>query len=79
MDEKILKKIEKELKFHARGLSIPDGAAEDFISRTIRAVSKKFSRKSMITEADLKRAVYAEMKKYNRELAYIYMNYDRII
>ncbi len=76
MDEKTLR---KELKFHARGLEIPEGAADIFIDRAVSAAKKTLSKKSIITDGDLIRAVAKELKKYNPDLAYVYEIYDKII
>lgn len=70
---------EKLLKLHAKGLGIPAGAAEDFIERSITAAKKALKNKTIITDADLTRTISKELKKYNRDLAYIYKNYDIII
>jgi len=79
MDEKTEKNLRKNLKFHARGLNIPDGAAESFIDNTLSAVKKSLKNKTMITEQDLARLVAKELTKYNTDLAYVYKNYDKII
>ena len=71
--------IEKELKIDARALGIPEGAAEIFIKRTIKGALKSLNSKSIITEADLDRAIAKELKKYNDDLAYVYENRDKII
>lgn len=70
---------EKLLKLHAKGLGIPSGAASDFISRSIASAKKNLKDKSIITDADLTRAIANELKKYNRDLAYVYKNCDIII
>ena len=75
-DEKVL---EKDLKFEAKALNIPDGSAEVFIEKTIREVSKKIRSKKIITRIDLERAVGAELAKYNADFAYVYKNRDKII
>ena len=79
MDKATEKSLEKLLKLHARGLGIPDGSAELFITKTLAAVKKSLKGKSVITAADLKRLVAKELKKYNRDFAYVYEKYDTII
>lgn len=71
--------ITKELKIDAKALGIPEGAAEQFIERTIKGAHKTLKRKSLITETDLNRALVKELKKYNADLAYVYENRDKII
>ena len=75
-DEKSLK---RSLKIDAIGVGIPTGSAEIFIDHTIKGVHKSLKSKSIITESDLKRAVIKELKKYNKDLAYVYQNRDKII
>ena len=71
--------IKRELKFHARALNIPSGAANDFIERAITAATKSLKQKKLITESDLERAIVKELKKYHKDFAYVYENYDKII
>ena len=79
MDEKDLQSLKTELRLHAKALQIPSGAADDFINATIKSVEKTFKNKSIITSADLTRAVSKELKKYHPDLAYVYENRDTII
>lgn len=72
-------KIERELKIDARALSIPEGAADEFIRRSLIDAKKKLADKKIITKMDLERAVAAELKKYSADLAYVYKNRDKII
>ncbi len=79
MDSTTEKSLKKLLKIHARGVGIPDGSANIFIDDTIAAVKKSLKGKSIITDADLKRLVAKELKKYNRDFAYVYEKCDTII
>lgn len=79
MNIEIEKNLEKTLKFHTRGLGIPDGAAEIFIEKTLKSVKKELKNKTIITDEDLVRTVSKELKKYSPDLAYVYKNYDKII
>lgn len=72
-------KITRELKIDAKGVGIPSGAAEIFIKKALTATTKKLSLKTIITEDDLKRTLAKELKKYNKDLAYVYENRDTII
>ena len=72
-------KVKKELGIHAHALEIPSGAAEIFVERSLKAAEKKLRDKKLITEKDLERAVYAELKKYHADLAYVYKNRGKII
>lgn len=73
------KEITKILKADARALAIPSGAAEIFIEKTLDAVEKSFKSKKIITEKDLDRLILRELKKYHKDLAYVYENRDKII
>ena len=79
IDIKTEKSIRATLKHHAHALDIPIGAAEVFIDRSIAAAQKSLANKSIITERDLVRAISRELRKYSRDLAYVYKNYDKII
>lgn len=71
--------IIKELKIDARGVGIPEGAAEAFIERTMKDAKKSLKNRSIITEKDLNRTILKELKKYHADLAYVYENRDKII
>lgn len=71
--------LTKALKLDARGLGIPDGAADSFIERSIKAAKKSLKSKQIITEKDLTHAITKELKKYNADFAYVYENRDTII
>lgn len=72
-------KIAKELKIDAKAVGIPSGAAEVFIDKALATTEKKLSLKTIITEEDLKRILAKELKKYHKDLAYVYENRDTII
>ena len=69
----------KILKIHARSLGIPSGSAEIFIKKSISAAEKSLKNRKIIIKADRTRAIAKELKKYNKDLAYVYENYDKII
>lgn len=71
--------LKRELLRDARALKIPVGAAESFVSETLKSVKKSLKNKTTITENDLKRLVSKELKKYHADLAYVYKNRDKII
>lgn len=79
MDEKTEKSLSKELKLHAKALGIPEGSAKVFINETLTAAKKSLRAKSIITAADLDRAIIKNLKKYHKDFAYIYENRDTII
>lgn len=79
MDDKTEKTVKKELKIHARALGIAEGAAEDFIDAAIVNTKTTLRGKTVITEADLRRAVGRALKKFNADLAYVYENCDIMV
>lgn len=79
MDESTIKSLKTSLRAHARAINIPEGAAEDFIKRALSDASKALKNKTVLTDNDLKRVLYKELKKYNADLAYVYKNCDKII
>lgn len=79
MDEKLEKKLIKDLKIHANALGIPAGSAEIFIDQSIKTIKKSLKDKNIITEADLTRLIVKELKKYHKDLAYVYKIHDKII
>lgn len=67
------------LKRHARALGIPTGASDEYIPLAIAAAEESLSHRSIITDHDLTRTVAKQLAKYDRDLAYVYKNYDIII
>ena len=72
-------KIRRELQIDARALGIPSGSADVFIDRAISSTIKQLSRKTIITEVDLKNTIAKELSKYHKDFAYVYKNRDKII
>lgn len=79
MKEYNIKAIQRELEIDAKALNIPSGAATIFIQRSIIAATKSLSKRSIITDKDLKKAIAKELRKYHPDLAYVYQNRDTII
>jgi hypothetical protein len=79
MDNKTKQNLKKELSLHAHAIGLEPGAADSFITATLRSVQKSLKNKSTITSADLDRLVIKELKKYNSDLAYVYEIRDKII
>lgn len=69
----------KILKIHAKALGIPVGSAEIFIEKSIKAAEKSLKNRKIITKNDTIRAISKELKKYNKDLAYVYENFSKII
>ncbi|MBQ2659859.1 hypothetical protein IJF86_00285 [Candidatus Saccharibacteria bacterium] len=78
--EKIsLKTIEKDILAEARVLGIHTGFAAIIADKTLKKVEAYLSSHPVVTEVDLNRIIATELKKYNKDLAYIYHNRDKII
>lgn len=71
--------IARNLKIDARGVGIPEGAAELFVEHTMKGVKKALKAKAIVTQADLDRAILRELRKYNADFAYVYENRDKIV
>lgn len=74
-----MKDQEKILELHAKAMGIPSGSADIFIKKSIAAAEKSLKNRKIITEDDQIRAISKELKKYHKDLAYVYENYDKII
>ena len=79
MDEKLEKKLQKDIKQTAKSLGIPAGSAEIFATETIKSLKKSLKHKSVITQADFDRLLVKTLKKYHADLAYVYQIRDKII
>lgn len=73
------KTLIKNLKIDAKAVGIPAGAAEIFITKSLKATEKSLESRKIITEKDLERVITKELKKYNADFAYVYENRDKII
>ena len=77
MDSKYVKKLETEAKFHARGLRIPEGAAESFISFALKDIPKSILKSE--NEAAIRQNFLKNLDKYHKNLAYVLKNYDNVL
>lgn len=73
------KKLARELKINATAIGLPSGAAEIFIEKTLDSLEKSLKTKEIITKQDLNRLLIKELRKYNKDLAYVYKIHDKII
>ena len=71
--------LRKTLKRDAKALGIAPGAAKIFIDEALKSTIAIVNKKKIITAHDLTRTLVKELKKYNRDLAYVYQNRDKII
>ena len=77
MDNKYVKELIKEAKFHARGLRIPEGAAEDFIKFALKDIPKSILKSE--NEPKIRASFIAKLDKYQKDLAYVLKNYDNVL
>lgn len=73
------KAIREDILAEAKTLRIHSGFAEQIADRTLVRVEKYLLSHPVVTKIDIERIVYEELKKYNKDLAYIYHNRDKII
>lgn len=71
--------LRKDLLSEARALRIHVGFAEIISDKCVQAVEKYLKTHPVVTKSDIERIIYNELKKYHKDLAYIYHNRDKII
>ena len=79
IDDATIKTLRKDLIINMKGLGVPVGAAEAFADEIIKDVKKSIKGKKIVTEQDINRYISTSAKKYNKDLAYVYKNRDKII
>lgn len=73
------KTLREELLREAKVLGLHPGAAEVMADKVVAAAEKWAKSRTMITQTDLDKAVARIVKKYNKDLAYVYQNRGKII
>lgn len=71
--------IKNDLRREARALRIHTGFAEIIIEKVILKVEAYKKSHPVVTEKDIESLVYSELKKYHKDLAFIYHNREKII
>ncbi len=71
--------LRHDLLAEARALRVHSGFAEIIAEKTIKVVEKYLKTHPVVTKKDIETLVYNELKKYHKDLAYIYHNRDKII
>lgn len=71
--------LAEDLKREARVLNIHLGAAELIAGEVARKIQKWTMNKPTITQSDLERRIVMEVKKYNKDLAFIFGERNKII
>ena len=77
MEYKYVKDLEREAKFHARGLRIPEGATESFIGFALKDIPKAVLKSQ--NEAEIRRYFIKNLDKYHKNLAYVLKNYQNVL
>jgi len=73
------KKIHEDIKREAKVLGLHPGSAELIADKVTEKVLEWSGSRSMITEDDLNRKLSEELKKYNRDLAFMFKEKGKII
>lgn len=73
------KKLKSEIIKEAKVLGIEKEISEEIATRTVEEIMKWREGRSMITSEDLNEKLSEVLKKYNKDLAYLFKNKDQII
>lgn len=69
----------EDLKHEAKVLKLEQGAAELIATQVVKKIKQWITDKPTITQSDLDRQIMAEVKKYNKDLAFILGERNKII
>ena len=73
------KTVREDILSEARVLKIHAGYAELIADKVIAEVKRYLESHPAFTDKDIEILVYTELRKYSKDLAYIYHNRDKII
>lgn len=73
------KQLILDLKKEAKVLNLEQGAAELIAKEVAKKVSQWVADKTTITQSDLDRKIITEVRKYNKDLAFILGERNKII
>lgn len=73
------KQLISDLKKEAKVLNLKQGAAELIAKEVAKNVSQWVADKTTITQSDLDRKIITEVRKYNKDLAFILGERNKII
>ena len=71
--------LTEELFSESKSTNLYEDAAKAIVKLVVDGVERKINQHEIITESDYEAIVSSELKKYNSDLAYIYLNRDKII
>ena len=69
----------EDLKHEAKVLKLEQGAAELIATQVAKKIKQWITNEPTITQSDLDRQIMAEVKKYNKDLAFILGERNKII
>ncbi|MBR0133834.1 hypothetical protein IJM16_01030 [Candidatus Saccharibacteria bacterium] len=73
------KGIEQNVMRYARSQNIPENWAKQIAQRVSKATDAWIEDKDTVTEDDLRKVIYKEIKILDPDLAFAYKNHDKII
>lgn len=73
------RKLLNDIMREARVLNLHPGTAEFVAKRAIMKAKQWAEGRSMVTADDLTRVISKELAKYNKDLAFVYKQRDKII
>jgi 2-phosphoglycerate kinase len=73
------KGIEQNVIRYARSQNIPENWAKQIAQRVVKATDAWIENKDTVTEDDLRKVIYNEIKILDPDLAFAYKNHDKII
>ena len=71
--------VVKDIMLESKVLGVSEGAAEKFADIVSDRVMKWAERRESITEDDVNTQIAKEIKKYSKDLAFVYKNRGKII
>ena len=73
------KGIEQNVIRYAKSQNIPENWAKQIALRVVKATDAWIENKDTVTEDDLRKVIYKEIKILDPDLAFAYKNHDKII
>ncbi len=71
--------VEQNVLRYARSQNVPENWAKQIAARVSKATDAWIADKDTVTEEDLRRIIYKEIKILDPDLAFAYKNHDKII
>lgn len=71
--------IQQNVLRYARSQNVPENWAKQIAERVSKVTDAWIADKDMVTEDDLRKIIYKEIKVLDPDLAFAYQNHDKII